>query len=215
MIAATSANAALIDDMSPLAGIDYQQIWMQGKGDWNNLFPKSFPGATAYVGARFCECLGVELGYDWGAKESKNFTLPAGSSFFGQTVTTAVTGTARVRRQGGHLDLIGYLPIVDCIELMGVIGVGYVYPKVSISTSGVTPLDSGLQSVATKGKTVARIRLGGNYMFTECIGVRALVGWESTSSLRLKGNNNFSISNLNNKGWRGSTTVATGVFVKF
>lgn len=215
MVVATSANAALIDDMCPLVGIDYQQVWMQGKGDWNKLFPKPFPGATAYIGARFGECLGLELGYDWGAKVSKNFTLPAGSSFFGRTVTTTVTGTARVRRQGGHFDVIGYLPVVDCIELMGVLGVGYIYPKVNISTNGTTNVDSGLQSVATRGKVVARIRLGGNYMFTECIGIRALVGWESTSSLRVKGNNSFSTLNFNGKGWKGSTTVAAGAFVKF
>ena len=84
------------------------------------------------MGGRW-DCFGIELGYDWCQRRKREFSFNAGDSFFNFPIAgTGVSGNARVELQGGHIDLQGYMPVVDCIELIGVVGIGYVQPRVSI-----------------------------------------------------------------------------------
>jgi hypothetical protein len=218
MIAASNVGASMIDDICPLVGIDYQQVWSKGKGDFGQLLPKSYPGASVYIGTRWAENWGVEVGFDYAARKHKSFTLPAGSTFFGSSVGGApINGRVAVRRTGGHIDLAGYWCVADCLELVGTVGIGLVHPKISvtaITTTGNAAIVNSLQAVSTKTKAVPRVRVGANYMLTDCVGVRGLVGWEGTSSLRLKNNNTAGV-NLANKAFKSSATLSAGVFVKF
>lgn len=189
-LAATS-SVAFVDTVSPIVGVDYHHVWMKDANQYSGYLPKSYPGATAYLGARICECLGIELGQDWSTKKTKS-----------GTDSTRVNFKEQVQRRATHLDLIGYLPIADCIELMGGLGVGYVYPKFHETYGGT--------SYTYKPKaTVARVRVGGNYMLSECIGARALLGWESTSSVH------FSYAGTKYKPFKDSVTAALGLFYKF
>lgn len=211
---ANQASAALIDDICPFAGIDYLQRWTRGSGDWGKIMPRSFSGFSAYVGARW-DCFGIELGYDWTQRRKRDFVLRTGEEFFITPIGTEFAGNARVELQGGHIDLHGYLPVVDCIELIGVVGVGYVQPRIAISidrpVSG--PLRNALITASGQGHLVGRLRFGGSYMITPCVGLRALFGWEGFESLRVK--TNSSVSGISHKGFKSAFTAAGGVFVKF
>lgn len=222
MAAAGVANADWCDCIQPVIGADYYQAWMKGKGSYNQVYPKSYPGATIYVATKFSECFGLELGYDWSARKSKNFTFGTGTSFFGNTITdSGVTGNTKLRRTGGHLDLVGFIPLCDCWELFGSLGYGWVQTKVTTTITSVGPsttsanLSSALLSVSGKGRSVFRVGVGALYMVTDCVGLRAKLGWESTSSLRVDGNTAFNNLGFNNKAYKGSATVAAGAFVKF
>lgn len=205
---AGSANANFWCDpcFSPYIGADYYQAWMKSK---SNRYAKSFPGATLYVGAKFYENFGLELGWDWSGKKSRSFTKPAGGTFFGFSQANAVSGTTTTRRTGGHLDLVGFLPVCDCVELTGSVGWGWLRPKVSFTNlTGVSNF-----SVSSKSRSVFRLGIGANYMVTDCVGLRAKIGWETTSSLRLQGTVNG--STFTSKPFKDSGTLAIGAFVKF
>lgn len=217
VLAAGSASAGMMGDISPYIGIDYQQSWMKGNGDWRKVFPDNYKGASLYVGTKFHEYFGLELGYDWSAREKENLNLAAGSTLFGNTLTAAATGTAKVRRTGGHLDLVGFLPVADNFELTASLGYGWIQPKVemTINNPAANVNNSALASVSGKGKSVFRVGVGGSYMLTDMVGLRARLGWESTSSLRLKGNTDFTNGRYDTKGFKGTTSLRVGAFVKF
>ncbi len=221
LAAAGSAGADMMGDFNPYVGADYYQAWMRGKSSYNQIFPKSYPGATIYIGNKFTENFGLELGYDWSAKAKKSWTLPVGTQVFNSTVaTSAITGTTKIQRTGFHLDLVGFLPINDCVNLLGSIGYGWVQPKIEITS--LTPSANGgnnnytaISSLSGKGRSVFRVAVGADWMATDMFGLRAKLGWESTSTLRINGNQQFTNLGYQQKGFKGSTTLAIGAFVKF
>ena len=169
-----NTTQALVTAVHPYLGLDYTQAWMKPKNDWNFIFPKKFPGASLYLGAQFHENFALEAGFDWSTKASRSWKLPpAGTPFFGTTIITPIQGTAHIRRTGGHIDLVAFLPAVECFELMASIGYGWVQPKITFTGFSVNPGNtrnsSALASVSGKGKSLFRAGLGAQYMLTEIL----------------------------------------------
>lgn len=206
----TAMAVNLLDDMTPFVGIDYQQRWMNGNADWNRIFPSSYSGGSVYVGGRW-DCFAVELGYDFSGARRRTITFGSGQPFFNSNFSGA-TVQSNLQLNGGHIDLIGFVPVVNCLEMMGVVGIGYIYPRLQVNIIG-GPF-SGV-TVSGRGATVARLKFGGNYMVTPCVGVRLLVGWESTEYLRIRSGPIFAGTGASVRGWRSSVTANAGVFVKF
>lgn len=204
----------------PFIGADYMLVAMKGKGDYHLVFPHSFPNATIYAGAKYHPNFGFELGMDFSPRRSHTWTLPAGQPFFGSTVRRTISGITKVRRAGGHLDWMVFLPLPECFELFGSIGYGYLKPKITVGymtlNPGVTRETSALASVYGKGQSVFRIGLGTNFMaINDLIGLRVKIGWETTSALRVSGNALFSQLGYDSKGFTNSVTAAAGAFVRF
>lgn len=228
MLAAGSAVADMDMDFHPFIGVDYLQAWMPAKGsittfsnavrtdtiNAKSAFRSSFPGATVYVGSKFTDCFGIELGWD-SSLSSKKKTAASPS-------TTAVPGgytyTSKVRREGFHADLMGFLPMMDCWNLFGTIGWGSVKAKISNqaltanTAAGTAAINAGTSAIplSTKRKSLLRLGVGASYMFTDMFGVRAKLGWEGTSALRVKYSNGTSA-----KLFKDSTTLAVGLFAQF
>ena len=221
MIAAGCANADVIADLNPYIGADYYQAWMKPKGDYTKLLPKDFPGATIYVGTKFHENFGIELGYDWSARKKKDFSIGANSALFSSTIANnqVFSGTTKVRRSGGHLDLVGFLPVAECFDLIGSVGFGWVQTKftTTINNTVTAPMTqaSAVSSMSGKGRGVLRVGVGGSYMVTDMVGLRAKLSWESTSSVRANGNQNFTTLNFGQKPYKSTTALSVGAFVKF
>lgn len=197
-----ATGAAFADvDFCPYAGVDYYQVWMKGnKGPdaLRNVFPKaSYPGASAYVGARFIECLGVELGADWSARRKRD------SVFATQALNV------KVKRTGGHLDLVGFMPVADCFELLGSLGLGVAKAKTTATLAGVG------QSISSKTKGFLRLGIGASYMITDMIGLRAKLGFENTRRLTVTTAAGTLGSNGTFKPFANSTTLSLGAFIKF
>lgn len=220
LLITSSVNADALGELNPYLGADYYQAWMQGKNDWKTIFPRAYRGATVYVGTRFCDNkFGVEFGYDTSTRTKKDWSLPAGTRFFNGTVpNTGITGTTKINRSGVHLDLLGFLPITGCFDLFGVLGYGWVQSKIDI-IQNVAPSSSNqslaLASVAGKGRSVLRLGVGGSYMVNDMVGLRVKLGWETTSTLGVKGNQAFTSLGYQSKGWKDTTALSIGAFVKF
>jgi opacity protein-like surface antigen len=208
MLAAGSAAADMMDDVRPYIGLDYYQAWMKGaKGttsrgtrfDFTKDAPKSYPGATFYVGAKFTDCFGLELGADWSARKKKT-TLDAGD-----TVKT------EVKRNGFHGDIVGFFPLNDCVDILGFVGLGWVKPKTTITTSAVG-FATVTETLKNKGKTVARLGLGASYMVTEMVGLRAKIGWENTRRLKLQD----TVPPIDTfKAFKDTVSLSLGAFVRW
>ncbi|HXH54602.1 MAG TPA: outer membrane beta-barrel protein [Gammaproteobacteria bacterium] len=231
MLAAGSSTADMLnmDEFKGFAGVDYLQAWMPGRGsittfsdatrtdtiNAKSVFRSSYPGATVYVGGKFGDCVGLELGWDSSlSSKKKTATSPSSSPF-------TYTYTSKVRREGFHADLIGYAPMSDCMNLFASVGIGSVKAKISnqvltasASTAATAAVNQAALNASTplplssKRKSVLRLGAGASYMLTEMVGLRAKLGWEGTDNLRLKYNNGSTA-----KAFKSSTTLAAGLFV--
>lgn len=188
LISASSVQAGFFESLDLTVGVDYYHAWRKIRNNFSFIYPKSYPGATIYIQSRFTDCLGFELGFDSSVTKTKNWTIPAGTTIGGITTTTPFSGSTRIRFSGLHLDLLGYMPIDNCFELFGAIGYG----------------SAGL-----------RLGVGGNYMLTDCIGLRGKVGYEYTNNVRVMGNTVYNNIGFPNKLRCSAGTFSLGAFVKF
>jgi len=231
MLAAGSAVAAAADTgfhfHRPIVGVDYLQAWMSGTGSITtysaggvadtisakSAFRSSSPGVTIYVGFKFTEYFGIELGWDSSfASTKKTVASPTTSPIPG-----GYRYTAKVIREGIHGDLIGFLPMMDCWDLFVTFGVGMVKPKISSqSLVANTAAEQALLDAGTnlpfrnKRTSILRLGVGTSYMFTKTFGVRAKLGWEGTGDLSVK-YGDYTTAKL----FKDSTTVAVGLFAHF
>jgi len=169
-------------------------------GAVQNAFPKSYPGASVYAGVKFMENVGAELGADFSQKKSATATVPAGT-LSGASAATSVKN--EVKRNGGHLDLVGFWPLNDCFNLIGSVGAGVLKAKIT-STPNV-----GSIPISSKTRAVGRIGVGASYMLTDMFGLRAKLNWEGTSALK---------SNINGgdvKPFKDTTSFTVGAFAQF
>ena len=195
-LALAGSAVAEFGDFAPYAGVDYHHAWMKEKLDAGSTqaMPKSFPGASFYVGTKFHENFGAELGYTLTPTAKKNYKEAA----------AGVDETYKFKRPSAHIDLLGFLPVADCFELMGSVGYGLVKPKITV-VDNTAPSTSA--KIPTKKHGVFRFGFGGIYNITEMFGLRAKLGYETTSSMRYK--------NTSEKAFKNSLTASAGVFVKF
>ena len=216
ILATSNVIAEMVADISPYIGIDYNQIWMKAKGNYDIFFPKSFPAGSVYVGTKFHENFAIELGYDTSKKRQKDWSVSTHQAFFNGTANLSYSGTTKIRRSGGHIDLVGFLPTIECFDLIALVGFGWVQAKIESTFSNTaSPSASALSSLNSKGKGVFRVGVGGSYMITEMVGIRAKLSWESTSALRVSGNPAFTDFGMDPKAFKGTTALTTGAFVKF
>jgi len=221
LILAGNASANFIVDLGPYIGADYYYVNMKGSGDYPLVFPKSYPGASAYLGTKFNDNFGIELGFDCSAQQKRDWNIPLGQSLFNSTTTKAFSGTTKIRRQGGHLDMLAFLPITDYFEVFGTIGYGWIKAKIeqnnlSITNDTTAPFNaSAIASIKGKGKSVFRTGFGVLSMITDSVGLRATLGLETTSSLHVNGDNAFTNNGYSLKGFKESYSLAVGAFFKF
>lgn len=201
LVAANSAVASMMDDFCPYAGIDYKQRWMRDRhlnaNNGNGCSGNSLYGATIYLGSKW-DCFGLETGLEWATRNRRSVTFNNGS-----------TASARVNLWGWYLDALAYIPVADCVDVFGGFGVGVLTPKLSY-TSGRAVADGIPVAGGSKSAAVARLRLGARYMVSECVGIRGVLGWESTENLAHRVG---SITRYN--GWGNSFTAQAGVFFNF
>ncbi|MBP6103996.1 MAG: outer membrane beta-barrel protein [Gammaproteobacteria bacterium] len=214
------AGSAVADfgDINPYIGADLSATRMKAAGPYSSIAPKSFPGASLYVGAKFHENFGLEAGYNWTKTKSTTVNIPA--NFDGARVAPYSTvqngANVKLRRNSSFVDVVGFLPVMDCVELTGSVGYGYVMPKLSMKTAA----GAAITGYDLKNQSVVRLGLGANYMVTDMVGVRAKLGWESTGATQFKKTQNhqnvMAASGAQTKRpLKDSTSLNIGAFVKF
>lgn len=222
LLAAGNAAASIVEDVCPYVGADYRQLWIKGRGFWSDRVAKSFPGGTLFIGAKFTENFGMEAGYNWSVHKHSTtnvvFPNPGLVTRTGRVIPTTGNIKARTRFTSFYVDLNGYVPLDNCWELIGSIGLGSMKPKLSVTVINAGTLlpaqQTALQSINGRARSVWRVGVGAQYLFTESVGVRGLVRYEGTDGLRIH-NNNINAFGISQKAFKDAVSLALGFFVRF
>ena len=224
-----AGSSAAVADMnwffSPYVGVDAQLRHMEFKKDFGkNVSPDDYPQGNVYVGAKFCDWLGVELGYESTIGREKRavvlgnaivFNLPADAG--GPNASN--TFDTRVRIHGPHINLVGFLPVSDDyrLQVFGSIGVAQLKIKINhdnpIARGAVNSSFIDDRRIFAKRKLIPRATVGLQHLMTNCFGVRASIGWENTS--RFKDIRTVNVPSGLIARVRDSVNVGLGIFYNF
>lgn len=151
-----------------------------------NGFKKNKLGANFFIGWRFNENFGVELGYGFITKNRES----------GQNNANHIVDvTHKVRNM--HIDALGYAPINPCVDLIGSIGIGRFKSKLGMPSPNVN--DTAFISAANKAKIGLRVGIGAQYNFCNNWSSRVMVRYQ-------KGNKNF---------FKNNVSIAAGLSYSF
>jgi len=122
------------------------------------------PGGSLQLGARLTENFGAELGY----------------AVFKNSVSNLATANSNIKTKlnNPYIDALGYLPVLNNVNLIGSLGFGRLSTKMEIKNNGVvTPLTQA-QKDAAKSKVGARFGVGAEYLLDANLGARAMVRYQ-------------------------------------
>ena len=195
-------------EINPYVGIEYKQFGLKAKGQWTKLSPKNFPAGRIFVGSKFHENFGFELGYTQSKKKTKEANP---TQLFGVVIPGGanLTTNLKVKIQSFDFDFNGYMPIDDNFDLIGTAGFSFMKPKVDGSaTTQVLGVVVDDRVIEAKGKNRLVPRLGAGVQYNiENFGIRARVLWENTSQLKFK--------NLDDKPFKNSISFTLGATYSF
>lgn len=178
----------LICDSHPFIGIDAQDRHMGFREDFGgNLFKKNLPQLDAYVGVRFLQYFGLQVGYQESKTKPRTANFGPGDIILGIPLLPGEDQIhySETRIRGTHLDLLGFFPVcLDWnLELFGSVGItrNALALEDRITNFGGEVVENPLVRTYDVKKTGARASIGIQKIFCQHIGIRGLVVWENTS----------------------------------
>lgn len=158
-VAALVAANASAAEIKPYVGLDYVYSMADiDKVDGYQLFEEDVDAFAVSAGAKLHENFGVEAFYQQSG-EGKNTDTIAG-----------ISGVSKFEYKAYGLDVIGYLPVTQKLELLGSLGVGYYDVDAKLK---ITAPVEGHSSTSDDG-WAWRIGAGAQYNFTENWGARVM-----------------------------------------
>ncbi len=161
--AATLLSGTAFADFDPqfYVGAEAQATHLHFKNKKNTLklVKKAWWGGGAFLGSRFNENLGVELGY----------------ALIGKKTATNAQNTFRAssKRKNAYFDIMGYLPIDCAMDLIASVGAGHTtVHKKSKFWQGNTSCQN--KDYSTK----VRVGVGAQYKVTDNIGARLMLNYQ-------------------------------------
>jgi len=211
VLLAASTAATASSEITPYAGLDAQWRHMDfTSGLGNNLFRHDFPQGNFFVGARFCDYLGIEAGYEATAKKTRTTILGPGALVGGFPLFGQVIFNSTAYIHGPHINLMAFVPICN-LELLGMVGLGRL--KATFRTTLLAEENEPFANTITTNFNGRKsiIRLGGGIQgsMTECWSLRATAIWENTSRFKFVNRKNFTIHSKN------SIIYSIGIFRTF
>jgi opacity protein-like surface antigen len=137
---------------------------------------KNEPGVNIFVGARFNQYFGGEIGF--GLIQNASANVQNG-------------GVASNKINNYYIDLLGFLNIASQVDLVGDLGVGWLQSKANVTNATFVNLSNLTQ-------TKLGIRAGGGlqYYFAPAWATRAMIRYQDGNKNFLKSNVSFSIGIL-------------------
>lgn len=213
-VPSAQASSVLFEAFAPLYGVDLQWRQMKPSGYWDGMFVQNMWGIDAFIGAKFFENFGINIGWEETGKSPKGVLIPPGSVMAGGAINNtggSVTVKSRARLSGFYLDLIGYFPTENGFEIFATIGT--MWARTTIDFEPLQPINApyiaALSSITGHHNMITRLGIGGLWMATDNVGLRAKIGWEGTSRLKLSDNKQYG---FNAKIFRSSISFSLGIF---
>lgn len=183
-----SANA-FFETTQPFIGIDFQERTLNfDENNGGNLFCDHAFQYDLYAGLRFCDYLGVDLGYFANKSQNRTSSFGPGDIVLGQTLAAGSpveTHFTETKIKGPHVDFLVFTPFMPeyGIELFG--GIGVAYSKLMLKEAIIAINDITLTSPIARNYDIkranARALLGLQTLVYSCVGIRGTVTWENTS----------------------------------
>lgn len=130
-------------------------------------------GANIFVGSRFNENFGAELGYGFITKADADVQN---------------SRKAENKINNIYVDALGFMPVTDEVELIGSIGAGRMKAKADVPGAAFTD-----KSKLTDAKIGVRVGAGAAYKFDDNWAVRGMVRYQKGNSDFLKSNTSLSL----------------------
>jgi hypothetical protein len=198
------------DGFQSYLGFDAQHIWVKGDSEWNNVFQSMHPGANIYLGVRLSNFIGLELGYSWTTRKTKNYGVAAGETAFGITNSAATTISTQVRLKNTHFDINAYFPMGKYMEVITSLGIGASRQGMIITSSTTSNLGNALVQVRGKTTPVGRLGLGLEGMVTDTTGIRAMWRYDTLSRVKVRS----APTGVSDKVFKNSSTILLGLIWK-
>ncbi len=173
LVAMLSSAAAFGLDIDPKFYVGAEAQYNKLKVSNNSAFLQNgksmitkdkLPGGSLQLGARLTENFGAELGY----------------ALFKNSVSNLATANSNIKTKlnNPYIDALGYLPVLNNVNLIGSLGLGRLSTKMEIKNNGVVTSLTQAQKDAAKAKIGARLGLGAEYLFDANLGARAMVRYQ-------------------------------------
>lgn len=216
-IPGTAEATRFVSYLKPYIGAEYNYMSLKGKESWDDIFPTSYNSVKLLLGSRFNKYLGVELGYARSAKRDRFANFVAGQSVLGSTVPAGGINNIRMKSRTSNwdLDLNGYYPLMNQVDLMATVGVARKRAELDGSETpqiAGTTIDESVRNATAKRKYIYRLGFGGEYTENSFV-LRGRLLWENTSRLRLQSEGLG--ANAPTKAFQNGFGVSLGVHYKF
>lgn len=175
-------------------------------------FRHRYPQVNAYVGLKLCDYLGLETGYFASNELSRDAFFDINDRNLGDITADPTRSIGSSRIQGWHLNAVGYVPLnMYCLTAFAYVGVSNSKIVLRDIITEIAGIPGSLTTNFSQTKTILRAGTGLQYMITNCIGVRGLVGWENTSKFnKITSNQAEVLAKL-----KDSVLLSFGIFARF
>jgi len=215
----TTMALDLLDCLTPYVGMNVgwrHQGFAEAFG--GNLVSKNYPEGNVYLGMKYQDYLGIQLGFDATSKKQRTSKFTAPYIAFGLFTDAHFDELkASTRIYGWHIDLLGFIPIClnnEQYHIISSIGVSKKRFKLKVfnTISGAEILNGSDVEESTRDffstQCMARVALGLQYMMTQCTGIRIMGNWENTSKFK-------NLATQNNQEGMGRVTLRKAFTVNF
>lgn len=211
---------------SAYLGFDWQMrhmSWARNFG--NNLFKKNYPQGNLFLGFKFNDYVGLEVGYQATVTRTRYSRLGAGSTALGIPVGSPpaffppVTHRSNSQFKGWNGAINGYLPVYlpDCVYLFGGIGFSHLklFQRDLIVQDRIDPFAiNRFSSTFKKNKTVLALTGGALIKLDEVTAFRLKIGWENTSKFKtLLAREHFNQNGIGRLRTRNSFVYGLGIVI--
>lgn len=196
LFAVVSCSVHAIDDIAvPYVGFNAQMRRIHFKNNYGkDMFTKRMPQGEIYAGLKVNPYLGFELGYLRSEERHRTSSIGYPQAIFGAPFSTPgeyQTARASSKIDGGSVNVVGFLTINEDFQLLGSLGFARLRVKlkyIPIDITGDPYTNAEVLSFTrtfVKSKYVPQAKVGIQYMLTQALGLKALVGWDGTSRFNL------------------------------
>ncbi len=189
------AHATDYDLLTPYVGFNAQVRdlgFKKGYGKEN--FASMLPQGEVVAGFKVNPYLGFELGYLRSIERHRNATVSSPSTLLGDPLPSGeyVVSNNSSRIDGAGASIVGFLPINEDIQLLGSVGIARLRVKLHHVPTGdnfnpvYTP---AIFAEATRDfvacKYVPQVKVGVQYMLSQVVGLKGMIGWDGTKRFDL------------------------------
>ncbi len=187
----------------------------QGKDDWRPMFPKYYFAGNAYVGFKFHENFGLELGYEQTVRRKITHHLDQIQRFY--TVDLINFGFSRtVQFQTAHFMASYYIQLIHCFDLMLSYGMGFIRSKTRATrlSGDNSPVEQAIIDLRLPTRGISKARIGLVWHLDPYYGVRGFVGYDNTGQISIRNVERvFALRNITNHTFRETLSINFGFFM--